>query len=184
MAQIVKLQPTPVDHWSNTKIKILLLNLYYDFEANTWSDIIRASSKAMEGQFDFQSAAKQAVPLAKRSPLPIWNQPFTKSLNSAIFADIPEADLAYYFYYLRVIYIVIHVLRIHMYKGYKHCRVGQRELKLTRPTPGQIKVKKQIGIKKNFFQLENWICSFFQINATFLTKSLQLIHSSICNNKA
>jgi len=38
-----------------------------DFEANPWN--ARASSKGQERQFDSQSAVKQAVSLAKRSPL-------------------------------------------------------------------------------------------------------------------
>jgi len=41
----------------------------YDFKANTWH--ARASSIGQERQFDSLSAVKQAVPSAKRLPLPM-----------------------------------------------------------------------------------------------------------------
>jgi len=44
-----------------------MVKLIFDFEANTRK--ARASSIGQERQFDSQSAVKQAVPLAKRSPL-------------------------------------------------------------------------------------------------------------------
>jgi len=47
----------------------MYLSYYYDFVANTAN--ARASLIGQERQFDSQSAVKQAVPIAKRSPLSI-----------------------------------------------------------------------------------------------------------------
>jgi len=50
--------------YENQFIEYTVFQDNYDFEANTWNARARR-------QFDSQSAVKQAVPLAKRSPLPI-----------------------------------------------------------------------------------------------------------------
>jgi len=63
----------------------------YDFEANTSN--ARASSIGQERQFDSQSAVKQAVPLVKRSPLPILS-----ILNSKL-EIISHLSTVYFVYY-------------------------------------------------------------------------------------
>jgi len=49
--------------------QIKITHNIYDFEANIWN--AKASSIGQERRIDSQSAVKQAVSLAKRSPLPI-----------------------------------------------------------------------------------------------------------------